>query len=72
MTSRLDFLRNAVFLKTENSEHPIAIEYATDDLTEGCIITDGEGYISEDAVHWESVEKKANANLCVKAYGRSW
>jgi len=61
-----------VFLKTENSEHPIAIEYAADDLTEDCDITDGEGYISEDAVHWESIEKSAKANLCVKAYGRSW
>lgn len=61
-----------VFLKTEKSEHPIAIEYAADDLTEDCIITDGEGYISEDAVHWESIEQTANANLCVKAYGRSW
>lgn len=61
-----------VFLRTEGSERPIAIEYALDELTENCDISDGEGYISSDAVHWESIEKKAKANLCIKAYGSIW
>ena len=29
---------------------------------------DGEGYISKDGINWESVEEKANGNLCLKVY----
>lgn len=31
-------------------------------------VDDGEGYISRDGITWESVEEKANGNLCLKAY----
>ena len=31
-------------------------------------IKDGEGYISKDGTNWESVEEKANGNLCLKVY----
>ena len=59
-----------VVLSTPGSSHPMAIEYPSDGLTEHVDISDGEGYISNNGLDWESVEEKAGGNLCIKAYGR--
>ena len=50
--------------------HPMAIEYAKDALTKHVTISDGEGYISNNGLDWESVEDTAKGNLCLKAYGK--
>ena len=61
-----------VYIKTPGSIHPVAVEYAADEITANCDISDGESYISENASEWDSVEETANANVCLKAYGSSW
>lgn len=49
-------------------DRPIAIEYKAKESDTNVDVSDGEGYISKDGVSWESVEGKANGNLCLKAY----
>ena len=44
------------------------MEYKVDDNDTSVNVKDGEGYISKDGINWESVEEKANGNLCLKAY----
>lgn len=48
---------------------PMAIEYESGERTKNVDISDGEGYISNNGLDWENVEKKAKGNLCLKAYG---
>ena len=55
-------------IKTPDSIHPLAIEYAADELTATVDLTDGEGYISAQGDTWEHVEETQNCNLCIKAY----
>lgn len=57
-------------ISTPGVEHPLAIEYQSDELTKNVDISDGEGYISNNGLDWESVEEKAKGNLCLKAYGK--
>ncbi len=59
-----------VVLSTPGMNHPMAIEYAKDTLTKHVTISDGEGYISNNGLDWESVEDTAKGNLCLKAYGK--
>lgn len=59
-----------VVLSTPGMNHPMAIEYAKDALTKHVTISDGEGYISNNGLDWESVEDTAKGNLCLKAYGK--
>lgn len=59
-----------VYVQTPNSQMPVAVEYK-DETDETTIITDGEGYISSDGVHWDNTEKSQNANVCLKAYTRN-
>ncbi|MDD6195075.1 MAG: lectin like domain-containing protein [Lachnospiraceae bacterium] len=56
-------------ISTPGAEYPMAIEYQSDELTKHVDISDGEGYISNNGLDWESVEEKAKGNLCIKAYG---
>ncbi|MCR5145241.1 MAG: cell surface protein [Lachnospiraceae bacterium] len=58
-------------INTPGSTHPMAIEYASNEFTKNVDITDGTGYISSNGLNWESVEDKADGNLCLKAYGKS-
>ena len=58
-----------MYIKTPNEKYPMAIEYVADYLTQNVDITDGEGYISMNGTSWKSVEKQAEGNLCLKAYG---
>ena len=57
-------------ISTPGVEYPMAIEYRSDELTKNVDISDGEGYISNNGLDWESVEEKAKGNLCIKAYGK--
>ncbi len=65
-----DFAIVAV-LTTPGLDHPMAIEYSADDLTANVDISDGQGYISNNGLDWESVEETTKGNLCLKAYGRN-
>lgn len=55
-------------IKTPESVHPLAVEYASDELTRTVDLTDGEGYISAQGSSWDRVEESQNCNLCIKAY----
>ena len=55
-------------IRTPNSIHPVAIEYAANELTKNVDLTDGKGYISARGVNWEKVEEEQKCNLCLKAF----
>ena len=55
-------------IRVPGSVRPVAMEYKVDDNDTSVNVKDGEGYISKDGINWESVEEKANGNLCLKAY----
>ncbi len=57
-----------LYITTPGSVHPMAVEYAADDLTDHVDLTDGEGYISPNGKKWESAEKDQKCNLCLKVY----
>lgn len=57
-----------LYVTTPGSVHPLAVEYAADDVTEHVDLSDGEGYISSKGKKWESAEKDQNCNLCLKVY----
>lgn len=56
-------------LQTSGVEHPMAIEYQSNEWTKHVDISDGEGYISNNGLDWDRVEETAKGNLCLKAYG---
>ncbi len=55
-------------IRVPNVLRPVAMEYIVSDADKNVKVDDGEGYISRDGITWESVEEKANGNLCLKAY----
>lgn len=55
-------------ITTPGSVHPMAIEYAADEITANAELADGEGYISIGGSRWENTEKNQNCNLCLKVY----
>jgi C1A family cysteine protease len=57
-----------VALKTPGTNHPIAIEYKGNAMTENVDLSDGQGFISGNGIDWENVETAYQANLCLKAY----
>lgn len=57
-----------LYINTPEAVHPMAIEYAADEVTADVDLSDGEGYISVRGSFWENVEKSSNCNLCIKAY----
>lgn len=57
-----------VALKTPGTNHPIAIEYKGNAMTENVDLSDGQGFISGNGIDWENVETNYQANLCLKAY----
>lgn len=57
-------------IKTPNSVHPIAIEYAADKTTKDVVLDDGEGYISMYGNRWSNVETEQKCNLCLKVYSK--
>lgn len=57
-------------LNTPGAVHPMAVEYAADEVTKDVDLTDGEGYISSAGTTWEHVEETSSCNLCIKAYTR--
>lgn len=59
-----------ILLDSPGKKLPMAIEYQADEMTEHVDVSDGQGYISNNGMNWESVEENAKGNLCLKAYGR--
>ena len=58
-----------VYVKTPESQHPMAIEYDTGDPSLATVdLDDGEGYISYNGAQFTNVKTKQNCNLCIKAY----
>ena len=57
-----------LWLSTPNAVHPMAIEYAADELTKEVDLSDGEGYVSSQGEKWADVRKSSKCNLCIKAY----
>lgn len=55
-------------IKVPGALRPVAMEYKVGESDTNVNVKDGEGYISKDGMNWESVEEKANGNLCLKAY----
>lgn len=55
-------------ITTPGSVHPMAIEYAADEMTANVDLKDGEGYISARGSRWENTEKNQECNLCLKVY----
>lgn len=53
---------------TPDSVHPMAIEYAADEVTENVILDDGESYISSNGKNWTSADTVEECNLCIKAF----
>lgn len=64
--------RFAVIIKltTRDSVQPIAIEYQADSSPGTVDITDGEGYLSYDGIHFQRAETAMKCNICLKAYTR--
>lgn len=56
---------------TPGSVHPLAIEYAADEMTANVDLSDGQGYISSGGKKWESAEDKQDCNLCLKVYSQN-
>lgn len=57
-----------VRIYTENSLHPIAIEYASNELTAGADLSDGESYMSYNGRLWSHMEDVSACNACLKVY----
>lgn len=60
-----------VKLTTPGSVHPAAIEYDAGDGKTVVDLSDGEGYISPDGIHFTRVENEQKCNVCLKAYTRN-
>ena len=57
-----------VDIYTKDSMHPIAIEYASNDLTASADISDGESYMSYNGKLWSHMEEASECNACLKVY----
>ena len=60
-----------LYVNTPDTKRPLAVEYATDKMTEAVDITDGKGFISNNGLDWENVEDTVSSNLCIKAYANN-
>lgn len=60
-----------VYVNTPNAETPVAVEYGNADRADVINLEDGEGYVSQDGIHWNRIEEEQNANLCLKAYTKN-
>ena len=56
---------------TKDSLHPVAMEYAENEMSADADISDGEGYMSSDGTEWTSMEKTSKCNACLKLYASS-
>ena len=57
-------------ITTKDSTQPVAIEYQADERKGAADITDGEGYLSYDGIHFQRTETTMGCNVCLKAYTR--
>lgn len=60
-----------VRVNTPNSKRPIAIEYASNEITSNVDLSDGKGFISLRGIDWESTEEKHQCNVCLKVYTKN-
>ena len=60
-----------LYVNTPETKRPLAVEYATDKMTQAVDITDGKGFISNNGLDWENVEDAVKSNLCIKAYANN-
>ncbi|MBR1622415.1 MAG: cell surface protein [Pseudobutyrivibrio sp.] len=60
-----------LYVNTPDTKSPLAVEYATDNMTEEVDINDGKGFISNNGLDWENVEDAVQSNLCIKAYANN-
>lgn len=60
-----------LYVNTPDTVRPLAVEYATDAMTQAVDINDGKGFISNNGLDWENVEDAIQANLCIKAYANN-
>ena len=60
-----------LYVNTPKTKSPLAVEYATDKMTESVDINDGKGFISNNGLDWENVEDAVQSNLCIKAYANN-
>lgn len=60
-----------VYINTPNVETPVAVEYSSEERADIVDLEDGEGYVSQDGIHWEHLEEQQKANLCLKAYTKN-
>ncbi len=57
-----------VEIMTPDTIYPVAVEYDGADIQKEIDLSDGEGYISSNGIHWENTEKKYSCNICLKVY----
>ncbi len=57
-----------IHIWTKDSVHPVAVEYAANELTETADISDGESYMSYNAGTWSRMETSTQCNACLKVY----
>lgn len=60
-----------LYINTPDTLRPLAVEYASNKMSEAVDITDGKGFISNNGLDWQNVEDVAQANLCIKAYANN-
>ncbi len=60
-----------LYVKTPDTKRPLAVEYASDEMTQAVDLSDGKGFISNNGLDWENVEDAVGANLCIKAYANN-
>lgn len=57
-----------VFIRTEGSLKPVAVEMKKDRFTEGVVTEGKNGYVSLTAELWEHTESRYGTNVCLKVY----
>ena len=57
-----------VYIKTPNSNKPVAVELVKDYASKKVDLEDGEGYISLNGITWDDTEEEQKCNVCLKCY----
>ncbi len=60
-----------VYIKTPNTNKPVAVELVRDFASINVDLTDGEGYISINGTNWTNTEEEQECNVCLKCYTRN-
>ncbi len=60
-----------VYIRTPNSDKPVAVELVKDYASKTVDLTDGEGYISINGYKWDDTEEEQLCNVCLKCYTKN-